>query len=275
MTRKILVVLPALLLSLPALQAHDMFLKLKTYFLPSATSVSVALINGTFEESGNAIARNRMIDVTIAGPGAERMFPDTTQWHDEDSTAYLSFTTGAPGTYTAGVSTAPRVIELSAEDFNEYLQHDGVLDVLEKRREEETLDLSAAERYSKHVKAVFQVGDERSGAYDAEFSYPVEIIPQENPYELSMGDELEVLVLLRGVPLANQLVYASHEGYHGHDETGAHIEAVKTRTDENGRATIPLSEIGRWYVRLIHMAEVDEDEVDYESNWATLTFEVR
>jgi len=33
---------------------------------------------------------------------------------------------------------------------------------------------------------------------------------------------------------------------------------------------------GRWYVRTIHMVETtDEADVDYESNWATLTFQVR
>ena len=31
-----------------------------------------------------------------------------------------------------------------------------------------------------------------------------------------------------------------------------------------------------WYMRTIHGVETsDEDEVDYESNWATLTFGVR
>jgi hypothetical protein len=30
-----------------------------------------------------------------------------------------------------------------------------------------------------------------------------------------------------------------------------------------------------WYVKFIHMARVREDSVDYESKWATMTFEVR
>ena len=31
---------------------------------------------------------------------------------------------------------------------------------------------------------------------------------------------------------------------------------------------------GAWYVRIIHMVPVEEEGVDYESLWATLTFAV-
>jgi hypothetical protein len=32
---------------------------------------------------------------------------------------------------------------------------------------------------------------------------------------------------------------------------------------------------GRWYVKFIHMVRVTEPGLDYESKWATLTFETR
>ncbi|MCG8467619.1 MAG: DUF4198 domain-containing protein, partial [Gemmatimonadetes bacterium] len=61
-----------------------------------------------------------------------------------------------------------------------------------------------------------------------------------------------------------------------HDDEGGHDEAVETRTDADGVAVIPLGAGGRWYIRTIHMSEpTTESEVDYVSNWATLTFEVR
>jgi uncharacterized GH25 family protein len=137
------------------------------------------------------------------------------------------------------------------------------------------LDESARERYSKHVKAIVQVGETRSDSYSYRLGYPIEIVPQQNPYELAAGDALEVLVLCDGEPVANQVVYASYEGYHAHGGDGEHREAVQTRTDGTGLARIPLDHSGRWYVRLIHMVPVDGPEVDYESNWATLTFEVQ
>jgi uncharacterized GH25 family protein len=81
-------------------------------------------------------------------------------------------------------------------------------------------------------------------------------------------------VLAEGEPVADQLVYASYEGFHSHDETGSHREAATLRTDAKGVARIELTRSGRWYLRLIRMLPSDAEGVDYESNWATLTFEV-
>ena len=63
-------------------------------------------------------------------------------------------------------------------------------------------------------------------------------MPLKNPYELGVGDTFEALVLRDDKPVANQLVYASHAGFHGHSEDGSHVEAVKTRTDGEGVARL-------------------------------------
>ena len=267
-----------------AVSAHTLFLKLDSFFLEPNTTAVVALYNGDFDESENAIARDRMLDVSVVGPGGvvhppESAWTDSAVFHwspDSVDTALLTFATGDPGTYVIGVSTAARVITLSAEDFGEYLVHDGITDLIEQREAAGKTGEAATERYSKHVKALVQVGDARSGEWAHELGYPVEFMPLRNPYELGAGDELRVRFLRAGEPVANQLVYASHDGHHGHDAAGDHVEAVTTRTGADGVATIPLSGKGRWYVRTIHMVETTaEADVDYESNWATLTFEVR
>ena len=267
-----------------ALRAHTLFLKLDSFFLePNSTGV-VSLINGDFDLSENVITRDRMLDVSVVGPGGvvhppHSAWTDSAVFHwspDSVDTAILTFDTGGPGTYLIGVSTAARVIPLTAEEFNEYLVHDGIVDLIEQRAAAGKTNDDAAERYSKHVKAVVQVGDVRSDEWSTELGYPAEFVPLRNPYELGVGDDLQVRFLRAGQPVANQLVYASHDGHHGHDEAGEHVEAVTTRTDADGVATVPLSGTGRWYVRTIHIVETTtEPEVDYESNWATMTFEVR
>ena len=263
------------LLAVSSLFAHDMFLKFSNYFLAPNSEATVMLLNGTFDKSENAIARNRMLDVSIVGPGDKVMHPDSSEWWDADNTAYLKFKTGEAGTYVIGVSTAARPIDLSADDFNNYLKHDGVLDVLEDRKKKGTLDQPAREIYSKHVKAIYQVGDKQTDSYNHSLNYPIEIVPQQNPYSLKKGDKLGFQVFRDGSPVANQIVYASHAGLHGHDEDGNHMEAVTTRTDNKGMGEIELSETGIWYIRLIHMVEHPDPEIQYESNWATLTFEVK
>lgn len=267
-----------------AVSAHTMFLKLDSFFLEPNSTGAVQLINGDFDLSENVITRDRMLDVSVVGPGGvthppESAWTDSAVFHwspDSADTAILRFETGGAGTYLIGVSTAARVITLTAEEFSDYLVHDGLLDTIEEREAAGTTGNEATERYSKHVKAVVQVGGARSGEWATELGYPAEFMPLQNPYELSRGDQLRVRFLRAGEAVANQLVYASYEGYHSHDAEGEHVEAVTTRTNADGVATIPLNGTGRWYVRTIHMVETTaEPDVDYESNWATLTFEVR
>ena len=81
-------------------------------------------------------------------------------------------------------------------------------------------------------------------------------------------------MLADGEPAGDQLVYASYAGFHSHDETGTHREAAALRTDAKGVARVEITRPGRWYLRLIRMLPSDDEGVDYESNWATLTFEV-
>jgi uncharacterized GH25 family protein len=210
------------LLLLVILCGHDMYLKTDTYFFSPNTEASIQLLNGTFEKSDNIITRDRMLDVSLVGLG-ERIAVDTAKWSDVGQTTLLSFKTGAPGTWVAGVSTAPRTIEMSATDFNEYLQHDGVLDMLEWRTQNNALDQDAVEKYSKHVKAIFQVGEQLSDDWKTVLGYPIEFIPLVNPYDIHQGHEMEVQLLVDGQPLANQLVYVGSEAKaHEHEDEQDH-----------------------------------------------------
>ena len=44
--------------------------------------------------------------------------------------------------------------------------------------------------------------------------------------------------------------------------------------DAKGEVSFEITETGHWYVATIHMVESLEKEVEYESNWATITFEI-
>lgn len=288
--------------------SHDLYIKMDTYFFNPNSEATLSLYNGTFEKSENVITRDRMLDASIVGNG-NRVAIESDQWNDQDSTiTQLRFNTGTAGTYIAGVSTAPRNIELTAEKFNSYLEHDGVLDILEMRKENDLMDQPAVEKYEKHVKAIFQVGDEKTTDWNQELGYPIEFVPLENPYEKNTGDELQVKLLFDGNPLVNQLVFAHHvstsnghshdgdhtgdshshsitEDQHGHSHDGqahshdneeephSHTDGQRLRTDENGIIKMQLPEDGLYYVRTIYMVTTEEEGLTHHSRWATLTFE--
>jgi len=181
----------------------------------------------------------------------------------------LAVELGAPGTYVVGVSTKPREIDLGAEDFNAYLKEDGIPDILEARRRNNELGKAARERYSKHVKAVFQVGRVRSDGFNVTLGYPAEIVPLDNPYEMDRGAALRVRCLVDRRPVANQLVLW------GGEQGGQTPAPRSTRTGPDGVAEVTLDAPGRWYVKFVHMLRATQQGLDYESKWATLTFEIR
>jgi uncharacterized GH25 family protein len=258
----------ALVLAVSTLYAHELFIKLDTYFLEPNSEVRVQLLNGTFALSENSITADRVVSMALLGPeGVAPLEPEA--WNATTNTTYVTLRTGSAGTYVLGISTASRLIELDAESFNEYLEHDGIPDILEARRAAGKLGEDAVERYSKHVKAVYQVGGTRTSGWSRALGYPAEIVPLANPYRLGVGDEFAVRCLVHGEPAASQLVVV------GGELGGQAIEERESRTNAEGVARFTVDRAGKWYVKFIHMAETEEEGVDYESNWATLTFEVR
>ncbi len=250
------------------LLAHDLFLKLDSYFLRPNTDVQIPVLNGTFNSSEADVAPDRIVDISLVTPAGHTR-RDIDSWSTRNDTSFLAFETGAAGTYVVGVSTRTQDFALDAESFNDYLEHDGIPDVLEARARDGELDRDVVERYAKHVKAVFQVGAARTEDYATPLGYPAEIVPLVNPYELHAGAELQVRCLVDGQPVANQLVIAGGEGADGM------IAERTTRTDPEGIARFVLDVPGKWYIKFINMTPSQEEGIDYESKWATLTFAIR
>jgi hypothetical protein len=250
-------------------EAHDMFLKPVRYYIEPNAATIVRVLNGTFSKSENSIARTRLADIAVAGP-AGRTRLDTSHWSVKGDTSTFELKASAVGTYVLGVSTKPNFIALQAKDFNSYLEEDGIRDILNARRKDGEMGKPARERYSKHVKALVQVGTARSVGALTPLGYPAEIVPMSNPYSLRIGDTLSIRTFVEGKPAGAQLVQ-----YGGRQLSGSNIAQREIRSDANGVARIKIAVAGVWYIKFINMTRVTGDTVDYESRWATLTFQLR
>ncbi len=267
-TRRIALATLLLAVTAASLAAHDLFLRLDRYFVPANSTVDIHVLSGTFSKSEGSVARDRLRALDLRGPqGLVRL--DTASWTPRGDSTHLRIQVGAAGTYVVGASLYPKTIRLAAKDFNGYLKSDGLPDVLADRRRGRMLDSAAHERYQKHVKAIFQVGNAQSAGFDEVLGYPAELVPLENPYTLRAGSTLRVRALVDGKAVADQYVLAGGRSAKGR------IEARGVRTDADGVARIRLRSAGVWYVKFIHMVPVQNDSVNYESKWATLTFGVR
>lgn len=266
-------IFPTLLLVATAgtLAAHDLFLRAENYFVTPGSTVRIQVLNGNFSKSESAVSKDRLVDLSIVSPSGVATPVDRATWADTGTTSVVAVPVGDTGTYVIGASLLPREIRLEAKDFNTYLAGDGIPDVLAARRRSGELELPARERYSKHVKALVQVGTKRTSRYTAELGYPAELVPLDNPYALKVGGTLRVRAVVQGEPVANQVVISG-----GRTPEGARIAQQTVRTSREGEARIRITSRGVWYVKFIHMARAAADTtIDYESKWATLTFGLR
>lgn len=269
MRKKIIAACLLNLLLFASVFAHDLFLKLDTYFVKVNQKVSISLYNGTFQKSEGAVAFARLTDVSVVSPSGTRTHPVEANLTKNETTAFLNVTPTEAGNYIAGLSTLWRERALPAAEFNKYLPAEGIPDILEARTRDGELDKDARYRYSKYVKTIFQAGNKATDNYNTILGYAVEMVPQQNPYKLKRGSSLDILCLKDGKPLAGQIVTT------GYEADGKMLGETSGRTDKDGMIKVKLPAAGKWYAKFINMVKIDDPKLNYESKWATLTFEIK
>jgi hypothetical protein len=268
-----------LLAALPA-AAHQTFLIADIYQLKPGTDNFLILKNGTYYESGYSITRKMSRDISLVMGGARKTPPDE-EVRDVDSnpsykSTYIKVFAEKAGTGLGGLAAIPDYIALPAEMFAEYLEHEGLTDAHAEFKANNKLG-TIRERYTKHAKAVFQVGDAPlSDDYRQVLGYKAEIFLDQHPGKVKVGEEMGVQVLFEGKPLKNQILYVSHASRGEQAKaTVAQNSLYTLRTDENGRAKFRITAKDKWFVQMIHMQKlVNDEDADYESNWSTITFAV-
>ncbi len=249
--------------------AHDLFLKPASFFVKVNEKISISVMNGTFQESEGAVALARLTDVSVVSPSGTRSNPAEANFTKNETTAFLNVTPTEAGTHVVGLSTSWRENALAAKEFNEYLPAEGIPDILENRKRDGELDKDARYRYSKYVKTIFQAGNKATDNYNTILGYAVEMVPQQNPYKLKRGSSLDILCLKDGKPLAGQIVTT------GYEADGKMLGETSARTDKDGMIKVKLNAAGKWYAKFINMVKIDDPKLNYESKWATLTFEIK
>lgn len=266
--KKTLLVLLAffiIILSTSTISAHDFWLVPQLFRINPGDSVTISANTGMdFPNSLSAVTPDRVNQFILVGKSTKKNITDLKV---QGNSLVTECTFKESGTYVVGVDLKPKEIKLTAEEFNEYLLHDGLPNIYELRKKEGILDKDAVEHYSKYPKAIIQVGKKLDEVPIKPLGFPIEIVPKLNPYGLKIGDDLEVTVLFQGKPLSGIEIAWSYPGK-GEEFAGS------KETDKNGKAVIPLDKVGPYVIRLTHMEWVKKPTHEWESYWASLTFEV-
>jgi uncharacterized GH25 family protein len=245
--------------------AHDTWLLPRSTAIASGGTVTLELTSGmVFPKNETAIKPDR-----VARAGV-RLAGETSVLEDRRSAAKsleLSARLTRPGVATLWIELAPKSIDLKPEEVAHYLDEIGASQEVRRAWAEMPKPRRWRELYVKHAKAFVRVGDPEG---DRSWAEPVglglEIVPEQDPVALRPGDDLSVQVLRGGEPLASFPLALAPEGKG---------KAVVKTTDAQGRATFRLDRAGRWLMRGTHLRRSTKTEADWESDFTTMTLEVR
>lgn len=172
-----------------------------------------------------------------------------------------------PGVAAFWVKLPPKTIELKPDQVKEYLDEVSAPESLRKQWTEAKEPKRWRESYTKHPKTFVRVGDALT---DQSWQEPVgmflEIVPEKDPTAVRVGDEFPVRVLQDGKPFADFALNAVSAGEN---------KGETRKTDSAGRVTFRLQKPGRWLLRGTEIRKSNLPETDYESDFATLTLEVK
>ena len=172
------------------------------------------------------------------------------------------------GTYTVGYHSKPTRVVLVGDKFEQYLKEEGLDNAAAARKEAGKQAEDGRERFSRCAKAILSVGDDRGAGFDKVLGYPIELCADSHPALLKLDEEMSFTVLADSKPAANVLVKAVNKD----DPT----RTLSARSDENGKVKFKLDKAGMWRLNAVKIAPVSEkaSDCDWESHWASLTFEI-
>jgi uncharacterized GH25 family protein len=166
-------------------------------------------------------------------------------------------------------------ITLPSDQFEAYLQQEGLEHVIQERRRRGESEAPGREIYSRCAKALMYVEAapgvhaQRTTAasllhHNAKLA--LEIQPLSNPRDWVPGGRLQVSLRFNGRPLSGALIKAMPQTPTG--STGSTL----ARTNAAGHASLTLPHGGAWLINAVHMRRAGaSSDADWESFWSSMT----
>ncbi len=244
--------------------AHDTYLLPKRFSVPAGTSLALDLTSGVgFPFLDTAIKPERV--AFARGRLAGKTF-EIKDFGPAKKSLRFNARFSKPGVATIGVDLKPRTLDLELAKVQEYFDEIDPPDAVKQRWAAMPKPKRWRESYVKHSKTVVRVGKFES---DRSWAEPIgmflEIVPETDPTTLKPGDEFAVHVLKDGKPF---------EGFSLGIIREAMFNGEFKKTDANGRVVFKLDKAGRWLLRGTDLRPSSKPDLEWESDFTTLTIEV-
>ncbi|HSP33867.1 MAG TPA: DUF4198 domain-containing protein [Thermoanaerobaculia bacterium] len=239
--------------------AHDFWIEPSTYHPKVGENLTASLRVGQ-DFAGDAVPRSvQLIGSFTVRQGSEER--PVNGFENEDPAGRLRI--DHPGLAVIGYRSKPYPLELPAAKFEEFLRMEGLESISALRAARGESQKGDRERFYRYAKALIVAGEGKVTGFDRPLGYRYEIVPETNPLA---ANHLVVRALFEGKPLAGALVTAIQQ-----QNPSVRLSA---RSDRNGRATFDLPGSGVWLVKSVQVVPAPPaSNVDWESLWASLTFE--
>ncbi len=126
-----------------------------------------------------------------------------------------------------------RVLAQPADEFNTYLEEEGLDHVLAERARLGQTQIPVRERFGRYSKVIVRNGERAAPYVTAPVGHDGEFVPASDPTLLQTGEPLVVQFLVEGKPIAGAVLGAS-----------SGKAQLNARTDAEGRATFNLPNRG-------------------------------
>lgn len=245
------------------LLAHDFWIEPTTYRPQVGETVGLALRVGQGFRGDPVPRRPGLIEKFVAASSAGVKPVEGVTGRDPAGVAR----TGEPGWVAVGYRSRPKSHELPAEKFEQYLKEEGLERIIATRAARGESLKPGNEIYSRCAKSLLDVNGAGAGGYDRALGLRLELVPEMSPKLAGGGRSMPFRILFEGKPLSGALVVAMNR-----DDPGKRFSA---RSDGTGRVAFDLAPAGVWLVKAVHMIPATKASgADWESLWASLTFEI-
>ncbi|GGI89672.1 hypothetical protein GCM10007973_27540 [Polymorphobacter multimanifer] len=249
----------------PAL-GHDFWIQPDRYVVGVGEAVPLSLLvgHGTARQRwGVPTDRVRRFAVISATGSTDQRAILHTQTGDDDG--QLAFRT--PGTHVVVLESGPALSVLPALRFNDYLKVEGLTPAITWRARAGQTQADGREYYSRRAKTLIGVGT--NAGVQPHVTRPtglkLEIVPQKNPYDLTAGEALPLLILYEGQPLSGATVKLNN--------LDSDAEPLAQRlTDAKGRVAFNVPQRGKWQLNVIWTAPIDNPNADFDTVFSSLSF---
>jgi uncharacterized GH25 family protein len=254
-----------LLALITLVQAHEFWLQPdKFFFKPGERLVVSFKVGENFMGEPWDLKKHRVEKLELhhlTGVG------DLTDSVSEGEKKNLTVTLKEEGTHLVVMQSNNAFIEMEGDQFNKYLKEDGLDDIYAHREKTNMLNKSSKEYYSRHTKLLVQVGDKKDDTYKTIAGFPIEIIPEKNPYTLKKGDLVRFKILFEGEPLFGAKVKIWNRF-----DNRTTLQNIHTEKD--GMMETRISNPGPWMVSVVKMVPSKQPGADWQSYWSSLVFGV-